>query len=79
MRLIKPPSGVLLSRMFNTLKNYKFWSRMKVPVAKTVEHQHSYFGKIIKDDYHWLKDQNSSKRGEIIQYLEVKEYFKRLE
>jgi protease II len=41
------------------------------PKAKIIEHQHSYFGKIIKDNYHWLKDQNSEKRPEIIEYLNV--------
>lgn len=52
----------------------KFLSKMaaiKPPKAQILEHEHSYFGKTIKDNYHWLKDQNAEKRPEIIKYLEV--------
>jgi oligopeptidase B len=42
------------------------------PKAKIVEHEHSYFGNMIKDNYHWLKDQNSEKKAAIIEYLNVK-------
>lgn len=40
------------------------------PKAQILEHQHSYFGRNIKDNYHWLKDQKVDKRPEIIKYLE---------
>lgn len=54
--------------------NKKFFSVKMLktpPMAQRIEHRHSYFGKTIEDNYHWLKDQNSEKRLEIIQYLNV--------
>lgn len=48
---------------------------IKPPKAQVIEYEHSYFGKTIKDNYHWLKDQNVEKRSEIIQYLEVHMFY----
>jgi oligopeptidase B len=46
------------------------------PVAQKIEHTHVYHDNIVlKDNFHWMKDQNSTKRPEIVDYLNLENAF----